>query len=140
MGWREDLSVTLLRLVSLVKAGVAENATFSIATAGGGAQVVSVQLVDGEGEDLTEKTCVQAYLSDDSGGDNVSAGCDGGISSGTDGDVLSIVANKMALLQTESDGDVDVTVTESTGAQTFYLVVILPNGKRVVSGAIIPTP
>lgn len=38
-------------------------------------------------------------------------------------------------LRSESDGDIDINITDS-GTPTFYLIVLLPNGGSVSSGAI----
>ena len=45
------------------------------------------------------------------------------------------VVPKMFQLVSESDGDIDINITE-TGTPTFYLVLVLPNGKLAASGAI----
>ena len=39
------------------------------------------------------------------------------------------------LLTSESDGDIDIDFTDS-GAQTVYLVLVMPNGRLVISSAI----
>lgn len=111
-------------------------ATIAVGTEAANVINVTVQLVDGAGDDLDNVATVLAYLSDDSGGAGVAATApDGGVAIGTDGNLGAIVAGKVFLLTSESDGDIDIDITES-GADTFYLVVVLPSGKTVVSGAI----
>lgn len=128
-----------LAVGQIQQSGVVANASFSLATAAGGAQTVSIQLEDGFGYDVAEKTCVQVYLSSSAVGDGIDGAADS-LAGGTDGSVLSLATGKLALCQSESDGDIDIAVADSTSAATWYMVVVLPNGKRVVSGAIIPTP
>ena len=77
------------------------------------------------------------YLSDDAAGVGVSAAApSAGIAIGTDGLVIaSITANLVLLVESEADGDIDFDIEEvSTG--TWYLVVLLPGGGKIVSGAI----
>ncbi len=45
------------------------------------------------------------------------------------------MANKTAQLVSEADGDIDVTITES-GAATWYLILIMPDGRLAASDAI----
>jgi hypothetical protein len=97
---------------------------------------VSIQLEDGTDADLAARGAVFAYLSDDSHGDSIVATApSGGWAIGTDGLLIPMVAGKAAWLVSESDGDIDVAITEA-GTKTCYLVIVLPNGKLVVSGAI----
>ena len=63
------------------------------------------------------------------------------IASSTDGVVeLKAAANSLGHsafeVVTEADGDIDVSITQTSGADTFYLAAILPNGKMVISDAI----
>lgn len=39
-------------------------------------------------------------------------------------------------LVSESDGDIDVSITHAAGAKTVYLVLVMPNGRLVASSAI----
>lgn len=87
--------------------------------------------------ELTNVAAVYAYLSDDSGGAGVAATApDGGIAIGTDGVFSEVVADKAGWLISEADGDIDIDITES-GADTFYLVLVMPaTGRVIVSDAI----
>ena len=60
---------------------------------------------------------------------------DGHVAAGTEGGCIHLVTDKVFLLNTNSAGVVDVDVIES-GADTWYLVLVFPNGERVVSSAI----
>jgi len=95
---------------------------------------VAIQLNDANGAALATRGAVMAYISDDANGDSIAATApDGGWAIGTDGLLIPIVANKAAMLVSESDGDIDINVIES-GTDDFYVIVILPNGKLVASG------
>lgn len=97
---------------------------------------VAIQLQDGNAADLAVRGSVMAYLSNDANGDSIATTApDGGWAIGTDGLLIPVVANKAAILVSEADGDIDISITES-GAATWYLILVLPNGKLVASTAI----
>ncbi len=109
---------------------------FTIGTEATNAITVNVQVKDGNGGDIGERKALRWYLADDATGDAPAAAApDGGIAAGTDGALLEYVANLSGTFITESDGDCDIVITES-GTDTWYLVVILPNGSLAVSDAI----
>lgn len=98
---------------------------------------VAIQL-QGEGSsDLDGVGYVWAFLSDNANGLDVSSTApSGGVAAGTDGDIVVEAADNLVfLLQSEADGDIDIDITE-TGADTWYLVVVLPDGSHIVSSAI----
>lgn len=116
--------------------GAPMGAAFTIGDEDTNAINVGIQLNDGNGAALAVRGSVFAYLSDDENGDSIAATApSGGWAIGTDGLLIPVVANKAAQLVSESDGDIDITITESS-ADTFYLVIVLANGKLAVSGAI----
>lgn len=97
---------------------------------------VGLQLNNADGTALATRAALYAYLSDDANGDSIAATApDGGVAIGTDGLAIPLVAAKAFLLVSEADGDIDLDITES-GATTWYLVLLLPNGKLVASAAI----
>ncbi len=97
---------------------------------------IGIQLKDVAGVDLAVRGNVKAYLSDDANGDSVAATAPSGdVAIGTDGLAVPLVAGKYLALTSESDGDIDLDVTEET-AKTFYLVLVMPMGNLVVSDAI----
>ena len=117
--------------------GELAGATFSIGSEAGDAIIVSIQLKDAFNRDLTHRAAVHAFLSTDSNGDNHStAGGSLAITSGTDGHIVETSTDNGFLLVSEADGDIDVTITDSTGAVTHYLFLVMPNGNLVSSGAI----
>lgn len=96
---------------------------------------VAIQLKDANGQDLRERASVLAYISDDATGDSVAGTAPDTVAIGTDGLAIPLVAGKTFLLTSEADGDIDINITEN-GADTWYLVLVMPDGSLVVSGAI----
>ena len=117
--------------------GAPLGASFTIGAEASNAINVVIQLLDGNGVDLAVRGGLLAYLSDDANGDAIVATApDGGWAIGTDGLLMPVVASKAAYLVSESDGDIDVTITHAAGAKTVYLILVLPSGKLVASAAI----
>ena len=105
---------------------------------------VAIQLLGANGKDMTQRGSVLAYLSDDAYGDSVVATeHSGAVAIGTDGLLIPVLtgvaasekAKTIFQLTSEADGDIDINITEA-GTKTAYLVLVLPSGKLVVSGAI----
>lgn len=96
---------------------------------------VGIQLKTIAGADLAERASLLAYLSDDANGDSVAGTAPDTVAIGADGVAIPLVAGKAWLLTSEADGDIDINFTED-GADTWYLVVVLPSGRRAISGAI----
>lgn len=97
---------------------------------------VAIQLLNRDnGNELAERVALQWYLSSDANGDAISAAPSGGIAIGTDGLLIEHTNNIAGTVISEVDGDIDVTLTEST-AKSFYLILIAPDGKLYPSGAI----
>lgn len=113
------------------------NVSFTIGAEAANAIAVTIQLRDGKtGAECNERRAVHAYLSDDANGDSIVATApDGGWAIGTDGLLIPVVANKAAILVSESDGDIDVAITHAAGAKTVYLIVVA-GGLLHASGAI----
>ncbi|MFA5751112.1 MAG: hypothetical protein WC898_02370 [Candidatus Paceibacterota bacterium] len=117
-------------------AGSVQDAEFTVGVEGTNAINVAIQLEDIAGDPIAARASVQAYLSADANGDSViTTAPDGNVVIGTDGLCMHLIENKLFQLTSEVDGDIDLTITES-GAATYYLVVVLPNGKLKVSAAI----
>jgi len=97
----------------------------------------TIQLTDYLGNDLTVPACVKAYLASDSDGLDINAtALTTEMSIGSDGSIAVMTDNAAYLLVSEADGDIDISMGYTTGAKNFYLVVVLPTGKRVVSDVI----
>lgn len=78
---------------------------------------------------------VFAYISDNADGSTVAGTAPDTVAIGTDGLAIPLVAGKAFQLVSESDGDIDINITED-GADTWYLVVVLSTGEIRVSPAI----
>lgn len=98
---------------------------------------VAIQLKDRDnGSELAERTAIPFYLATDANGDTpASTAPTGGIAIGTDGVMIEWAANLSGMLISEADGDIDIDLTD-TGTPTFYLVLVMPDGKLAVSSAI----
>lgn len=99
---------------------------------------VAVQLKSDKGQaTITARRVVDCYLADANTGAAIAASApSGGIAAGTNGKILaSLVTNKAFKMITDASGRFDLNITE-TSTPTFYLVVVMPNGRLVVSGAI----
>ncbi len=112
------------------------NATFSIGVEGSNTITVAVQLKDTSNQDLAVRGAVEVFLADDANGDTYTATAATGIAAGTDGWSFPYVTGKASKFMSEADGDIDVAINYTVGAKTWYLGVILPDGSRVMSGAI----
>lgn len=109
---------------------------FTIGAEGANAINVAIQLVDRDnGNEISERVGMTWYLASNATGDAIATAPDGGIAIGTDGLLLEWTANLSGLVISEVDGDIDVTITEST-AKSFYLVLVAPDGKIYPSAAI----
>lgn len=119
------------------KIGRVGGASFTIGAEASNAINVAVQLTDAKGDALDERVCVTAFLSDASTGDSISGTAPAtSVAIGTDGSIIGTLATDLAwIIQAEAGGSFDLDITE-TGADTWYLVVVLPDGTQVVSDAI----
>lgn len=127
----------LSRLTAIAGASLITDASFVIGAETGDEINVAVQLLDGLDDPITEAAIVTVFLSDASTGIGITETApDGDIAIGTNGAILGeLVADKVFQVQTEATGAFDLDIGEAA-AGTWYLVVVLPNGKQVVSGAI----
>jgi hypothetical protein len=117
-------------------ANVVNRAGFTIGAEGSNIINVAIQLKDADGNAIAQRAGLLAYLSTDSHGDNIAASApSSGIAIGTNGLLIETIADKAFYVVSEADGTVDVNITE-VGVTTFYIVLIMPDGSLVVSGAI----
>lgn len=114
--------------------GMVDGATITVGADAGTTVAVTIQLLMGA-KDCDRRVAVQGYLANDANGDTINPVPSGGIAIGTDGLLIETITDQAFILVSESDGDIDLVVTQ-TGAEVMYLVLILPNGELVVSGAI----
>lgn len=110
-------------------------ATITVGAEAGDVINVGIQLQNANGVNIAERVSILAYVSDDANGDSVAGTAPDTVAIGTDGVAIPLVAGKCFLLTSESDGDIDLNFTEN-GADTWYLILVMPDGSRVASGAI----
>ncbi len=110
-------------------------ATFTIATEDSNVVNVSIQLTDFRGASLATRAGMFAYLSDDANGDSVGTAHSTSPGIGTDGLLAVVVTDLSFYLVSESTGIIDIDFTDS-GTQTIYLILVMPDGRLVASGAI----
>ena len=127
---------TLKAAMDAKLAAMAWNAVITVGSEADNNINVGIQLKDIAGADLAVRGSVMMYLADDANGDGITTTAPSvGIAIGTDGLAIPLVANKCLQLVSESDGDIDLDIGEAS-AGTWYLIVVLPNGKLVASAAI----
>lgn len=125
--------ITALKAVDTALVGVC-GATITVGAANTATVTAAIQLTDYNGDAIAYAGTVMAYLSDDAAGlepSGTSPTTD--MANGTDGDCQIVVAEHTYMLTSEADGDIDLTLGYTTNAHDFFLVVVLPNGKRIVS-------
>lgn len=116
---------------------VGRGTTMTIGAETGGNTInVAIQFKNDNAIDCGERVSCFAYLSDDANGDSVAATApSGGVAVNTDGVVVPVVAGKAFHFISEADGDLDIDIVEA-GADTWYLVLVMPDGGLLVSDAI----
>lgn len=110
-------------------------ATFVIGSEVSNEITVSIQFTDAAGADMATRVAVPFYLSSDANGDDSTAATTS-LAAGTDGHIMTLLADTEGIVVSEADGDADITIGDAGGAATYYLVLVMPNGGLVVSGAI----
>jgi len=114
------------------------DAAMTVGAEAGNVIAVSIQLKsDKSRATLAVRRVLDIYLADAAtGAAIIGTAPSSGIAIGTNGAVLaSVVANKYLTVVSTAAGLIDFTITEA-GAKTLYLVVVMPNGRQVVSGPI----
>lgn len=120
-------------------AAVCADASITVGAEDTNVRAITVQLKDGDGNDMAFRTPVQLWVLADANGDAfVTTGGSTGIAIGTDGALLALVAKKAFIAISEADGDIDLTWTD-TGTEAAYLAVVLPTGRMVISSALTNT-
>lgn len=94
----------------------------------------TIQLKDFEGKNLTVPASIFAYLASDEDGLTPAATISGEVAktAGGNGDVITLLTHCAYRLISEADGTISLTITEDD-ASNQYLVLVMPNGKLVVS-------
>lgn len=114
-----------------------ESVSFTIgAETGGNTKNVSMQFRDADQQPIAARGSVFAYLSTNVNGDNLAAAApSGGVAVGGAGVAIPLIAGKAWGLISNAAGVIDVNLIEAAAA-TWYLVVVLPDGRVVPSAAI----
>lgn len=110
------------------------DASFTIAAEDESEIVVSIQLLDSHGDEISGRHVVDVLLLADANGDAFNAN-DYTIAAGSDGALVQVVADKVLKCITEADGDLDISLTIA-GDKTCYVAVVLPGGGLKISGAV----
>lgn len=106
------------------------------------ARVASLQLLDREGREMTSRAGVFGYIASDATGDTLEPhSATLTIAASTDGFIVPNAAANVAghcafFGVSEADGDLDISITQTSGVDTFYVVIVLPNGELWVSAPI----
>ncbi len=99
-------------------------------------RAITIQLKDALGNDIDYVETVDVFVFADATRTAIATtGGSTGIAIGTDGAILTTVtAKKHFVVSSESDGDIDLTWTD-TGTESVALGVRLPNGRFVMTAA-----
>ncbi len=111
------------------------SASFTIGAEAGNVINVAIQLKDAAGSDMATESSILFYLSANADG-STSATAATSLAIGTDGLMIEWASNSSGLLTSEADGDIDINIGDASGAATYYLVLVMPNGSRQISSAI----
>lgn len=115
------------------------DATITVGAESTNVRAITIQLKDANGDDINYAETVEIILyADAAKAAFVATGGSTGIAIGTDGALLAIVAKKYFLATSETDGDIDLTWTD-TGTEAAFLGVRLPNGRVIMSSALTNT-
>ena len=115
--------------------GCADSVTFTISAQSGETRPVTIQLEDWAGNNLTVPTSVLCYLTNDAVGIVPTALADADLLIGTNGKLVELFEKVVYQLVSTATGLINVTVTEN-GVDSYYLVIVLPNGKLAVTAAL----
>lgn len=103
--------------------------------AAGVAQAIDFELINVEAIAVETLSEVLVYSSASSTGASIDAASALAVTGGKGTLLTAIVPDAVLRLLTLPDGTFGVTLTEPAG--TYYLVVVLPNGKKIVSSALV---
>lgn len=103
-------------------------------------RTITIQLKDANGADIDYAEIVRVYVFSDATMQALATGGSTGIAIGTDGTIFdTVIAKKIFEIVSESDGDIDLTWTD-TGTESVVVGVRLPSGRMVLSDAFANAP
>lgn len=113
------------------------DATITVGTKASHAYPIAIQLLGPSGVDMKYSAVVDVYLATDVAGDVMASGTESaGLDILTDGTIIKEhTSDVYQTLKSEADGDIGLTVSLNA-SYTLYLVVVLPNGRVVISSAL----
>lgn len=116
--------------------GMLIDAAFTIGAESANVINVAIQLTDRlNGNEVGDAVGLFWYLSSDASGQSIASAPSGGVAIGTDGLLQEWTTNVSGLVTCETDGDIDINITE-TGDPSYYLNLVMPDGKLITSGEI----
>lgn len=117
--------------------GLLIDAVMTVGAEAANAISVTIQLEDRlNGNTIGESVGIEWFLASDVAGSTVASAPDSGAAAETSsGTLIEWTANVAGLLFTNSNGAAKLTLTHSSTG-TWYLVLKMPDGKKMVSGAI----
>ena len=120
---------------------VAHDAVITVGDEVGETFLPTIQLKDYAGNNMKVASSIFAYMSDVATGLDPSADMNGEVAktSGGNGDVTILLANCAYQLVSETDGTISLTITDTSGTGNKYLVLVMPDGRLVVSDAMLFT-
>lgn len=113
------------------------NASMTLTDESANARTATLTLKDAQNQAIGSRAIVDAYLSDDAEGDDQTGTTPTSVAAGAKGLVQALVAGKVFKLTTDASGQVEVVITYTGGAKTWYLNVQMPDGRLVTVGSIV---
>jgi len=126
----------LLNAVSDALVGGVAGVTFTVGAAHASLVNVAIQLNDEDGNAVTQVCAVPIILFADADGEAVNTIALDTVAIGTDGVLITGLADELYLGVSEPDGNIDIDFTEATATGDLFVGVLLPNGKLVISTAV----
>lgn len=112
------------------------DASITVGDESANVRAITIQLKDVNGDDIDYIEAVWGILTTTATLAGLAAPAPStGLAIGTDGASMTVKAHNLYLLTSESDGDIDLTWTE-TGAVVAYLHLLLPTGRIITSDAL----
>jgi hypothetical protein len=118
--------------------GQAASATITLGDEDGGVRTVTIQLKDGNGANVAAATGLRCYLATAATGQELGAISAAGMAIASAGKGLFIANGSSKIdgtLVSDATGLINAQITGDAG-ETYYLILILPNGKISASAAI----
>jgi hypothetical protein len=110
--------------------------SLTVGTKTGSTIPVTVQLKDNYGRNLAQSRCLMFYLATDAAGLTPLTSPPDSLDAAT-GKAIEWSNNMSGMLVLDSTGKAVVNVTATLGNPTYYFVVVVEGGKKVVSSAMV---